>query len=98
MLSVDLQEKAAVNRDLFRTLFAVSDAIASHRDLSGLFHELGSRLIRVVSFDALSLVLHDTATNVMRLHVIEHSEHLEKPFTMVLSPDDDPAGMVWQTQ
>jgi formate hydrogenlyase transcriptional activator len=98
MSSAGLDAKPTATADQYQALFAVSDAIASHRDLSALFHELSSRLARVVSFDALSLVLHDTTTNVMRLHVIEHHEVLEKPFTMVLSPDDDPAGMVWQTQ
>jgi formate hydrogenlyase transcriptional activator len=98
MSSVELKKEATATGDQYRALFAVSDAIASHRDLSALFHELGSRLSRVVSFDALSLVLHDSAINVMRLHVIEPAEPLEIPFTMVLSPGDDPAGLVWQTQ
>ena len=85
-------------RDQYHALFAVSDAIASQRDLRALFHELAGRLARAVSFDALSLVLHDRATNVMRLHVLDVVEPLSSPFLMVLSPDDDPAGMVWQRQ
>jgi formate hydrogenlyase transcriptional activator len=97
MSTAGLQENTTAN-DQYRALFGVSDAIASHRDLSALFHELGSRLARVISFDALSLVLHDPATNVMRLHVIELAKPLATPFTLVLSPDDDPAGLVWQTQ
>ena len=91
-------ELATATPGQYRALFAVSDAIASHRNLPVLFHELAGRLARVVSFDALSLVLHDAATNVMRLHVLELAEPLPSPFTMVLSPDDDPAGLVWQTQ
>jgi formate hydrogenlyase transcriptional activator len=98
MSSAGLEGKATATSDQYRALFAVSDAIASHRDLSALFHELGSRLGRVVSFDALSLVLHDAATNDMRLHVIELAEPLATPFTMTLSPADDPAGLVWETQ
>jgi formate hydrogenlyase transcriptional activator len=98
MSSADLQEKVTATSDQYRVLFAVSDAIASQRDLSALFPELAIRLARVVSFDALSLVLHDTATNVMRLHVLVTSESLASPFTIDLSPDDDPAGLVWQTQ
>jgi formate hydrogenlyase transcriptional activator len=93
-----LDEPATATPDQYRALFAVSDAIASHRDLSALFPELARRLARVVSFDSLSLVLHDIATNLMRLHVLVVSEALEDPFTMDLSPDDDPAGLVWQTQ
>jgi formate hydrogenlyase transcriptional activator len=98
MSSAELEEKATATPDEYRVLFAVSDAIASHRDLSALFHELAGRLARALSFDALSLVLHDAATNLMRLHVLEYSEPLPAPLTIVLSPDDDPAGLVWQTQ
>jgi formate hydrogenlyase transcriptional activator len=98
MSNPELEDKATATGDQYRALFEVSDAIASQRDLTALFHELATRLGRVVSFDALSLVLHDTGTNVMRLHVLVTSESLASPFTMDLSPDDDPAGMVWQTQ
>jgi hypothetical protein len=45
--------------DRYRALFGVSDAIASHRELSALFHELAERLRRAVRFNALSLVLHE---------------------------------------
>jgi formate hydrogenlyase transcriptional activator len=51
-----------------------------------------------VRFDALSLVLHDAATNTMRLHVLETTVPVESPLEIVLNPDDDPAGLVWQTQ
>jgi formate hydrogenlyase transcriptional activator len=84
--------------DQYRALFAVSDAIASHRDLPALLHELAERLARVVQSDALSVVLHDAATNTMRLHVLEASVPIESPVVIDLNPDDDPAGLVWQTQ
>jgi formate hydrogenlyase transcriptional activator len=90
-------EQATTTRDLYRALFAVSDAIASHRDMPALFHELAGRLGQVVRFDAISLVLHDAATNRMRLHVLETSESVE-PLEIVLTPEDDPAGLVWRTQ
>jgi formate hydrogenlyase transcriptional activator len=94
------EKETTATGEQLRALFAVADAIASHRDLSALFHELAGRLGRVVSFDAFSLVLHDAATNVMRLHVQELPKAVPSPSpsTMVLSPEDDPAGMVWQTQ
>jgi formate hydrogenlyase transcriptional activator len=91
-------DNTTASSDQYQALCAVSETIAAQRDLSSLFHELGSRLGRVVSFDALSLVLHDTATNVMRLHVLELPDPLPSPSTITLSPDDDPAGLVWQTQ
>jgi formate hydrogenlyase transcriptional activator len=91
-------EQPTTTPEQYRALFAVSDAIASHRDLPSLFHELAGRLDRVLRFEALSLVLHDATTNEMRLHVLETFLPVESPLEIVLNPDDDPAGLVWQTQ
>jgi formate hydrogenlyase transcriptional activator len=82
----------------YRTLLAVSQAIVSHRDLETLFHELGGRLHLVARFDFLSLVLHDDASNTMRLHVLETVEPVPPGTVIVLPPEEDPAGLVWQTQ
>jgi formate hydrogenlyase transcriptional activator len=98
MSNAELDQQAAATCEQYRALFAVSDAIASHRDLRGLLHELAGRLAGVVQFDALSVVLHDAATNTMRLHVLEAAIAVESQFTIVLNPQDDPAGLVWQTQ
>ena len=49
----------------YRALLEVSEAIAAHRELPALFHELAQRLPGIVRFDFLSLVLHDPARNVM---------------------------------
>src|SRR3989441_418583 len=57
-----------------QALLEVAEAIALHRDLGELFHDLAGRLHRVVQFDYLNLVLHDTARNVMRLHILETSQ------------------------
>jgi formate hydrogenlyase transcriptional activator len=97
MSSTELDERAAAY-DRYRSLFAVSDAIAAHRDLPALLHELAGRLAEVVHFDFLSVVLHDAATNTMRLHVLATSEPVSPQATIVLPPEDDPAGLVWQTQ
>lgn len=84
--------------DRYRALLAVSEAIASCRDLPPLFHALAGQLGQVAHYDALSLVLHDAATNMMRLHVLETSESAARGIEIALRPDDDPAGLVWQTQ
>jgi len=76
----------------------VSEAIVLHRDLPALFHELAGQLGQVAHFDALCVVLHDAATNTMRLHVLETGEPIAPGFEIVLRPEDDPAGLVWQTQ
>jgi formate hydrogenlyase transcriptional activator len=93
-----VREQLAGRGQQYLALLAASEAIASHRDLPALFHGLAQRLLPVVHFDYLSLVLHEAATNVMRLHVLEAREHESSKFEMVLNPEADPAGLVWQTQ
>src|SRR5262252_6119389 len=84
--------------DPYRALLAVSEAIVSHRDLPALLHELAGRLHQVARFDFLSLVLHEAASNTMRLHVLETVEPVPPGTVLVLPPEEDPAGLVWQTQ
>ena len=79
-------------------LLEVSEAIVAHRDLPSLFHDLADRLRRVAQFDYLSLVLHDAATNTMRLHVVEPSQPASALSMFVLPMEDDPAGLVWKSQ
>src|SRR5260370_42712511 len=82
----------------YRTLFAVSEAIVSHRDLATLFHDLAGRLHPVVRFDYLACSLHDAASNTMRLHILETTEPIPSPAPRPFSVEEDPAGIVWQTQ
>jgi len=79
-------------------LLDVSEAIVLHRDLPSLFHDVAGRLRQVAEFDYLSLVLYDTPTNTMRLHVLEPCVPAEAVSKFVLPPQDDPAGFVWQSQ
>ncbi len=44
MSVADSDGQARATEDRYRALLAVSEAIASHRDLPSLFHELGGRL------------------------------------------------------
>ena len=90
--------KALSASQQYRTLLAVSQAIVSQRDWHALFHELADRLHQVVHFDYLSLVLHEAATNTMRLHVLEPTQPAPPLSVFVLPPEEDPAGLVWQTQ
>jgi len=90
--------QATTAEERYRALLAVSQAIASCRDLPALFHELAGQLAAVVCFDALSLVLHDAATDTMHLHVLETREPLSPRLAIDLDPQDDPAGLVWRTQ
>jgi formate hydrogenlyase transcriptional activator len=66
--------------------------------LPALFHELAGRLHQVVHFDYLVLLLHDAASNTMRLHMLEGSEPTPLPPAQAFPVEDAPAGLVWQTQ
>src|SRR2546430_1436502 len=82
----------------YQTLLAVSAAIVAHRDLGALFHELADRLHQVVRFVYLVLLLHDAASNTMRLHVLETTEPIPAQAPRPCSVEEDPAGIVFQTQ
>jgi formate hydrogenlyase transcriptional activator len=84
--------------DPYEALVEVSHSIASHPDLAGLFHDLLQRLQRVVRFDFLNLVLHDPASNLMRLNVLEAAMPVTVPLSLALTVEDSPAGWVWQHQ
>jgi formate hydrogenlyase transcriptional activator len=86
------------SRRQLEALLEVSEAIAQQRDLPALFHDLAERLHSVIEFDFLTLVLHDAKTNRMRLHILEASDHREKPPDAEYPVDEHPSGQVWQTQ
>jgi formate hydrogenlyase transcriptional activator len=96
MTEAHVDRPTTATSDRYQVLLAVSAAIVAHRDLCALFRDLAVRLKQVVRFDYLTLVLHDAATNTMRMHVLEPPEPAAAP--IVLPPEDDPAGLVWQTQ
>jgi formate hydrogenlyase transcriptional activator len=98
MTSAHLNGEATATGDRYGALLAVSQALVAHRDLAALFHELAGRLPQVVHFHFLSLVLHEPVTDTMRLHVLETGEPVPPGTAIILPPEDDPAGLVWQTQ
>src|SRR5580704_9966887 len=81
-----------------QALLEVSEAIAQHRDLRDLFHELAARLHRVVEFDYLSLILHDAARNVMRLHILEADDARNIRAGTEFGMGETPSSLVWETQ
>jgi len=84
--------------DRYEALVEVSHSIASHPDLPGLFHDLLLKLQRSIRFDFLNLVLHDPATNMMRLNVLEATVPVTVPLSLAMPLEDIPAGWVWQQQ
>jgi formate hydrogenlyase transcriptional activator len=83
-------------RDQYQTLLEVTESIASHRDVSKLFHDLAQPLRNVLHFDYLSVRLHDPEREVMRLHILEKSAPGE--LVSELPVHESLAGFVWQTQ
>ena len=86
------------SRRQLEALLEVSEAIAQQRDLRALFHDLAERLHSVIEFDFLTLVLHDPARYVMRLHVLETRIPGEKAAGSESPVEGNPSGWVWQTQ
>jgi formate hydrogenlyase transcriptional activator len=82
----------------YLTLLELSKAIASHRDLPGLFHDIACRLQNLFSFRNLGVMLHDPAENVMRLYLLETCEPTgwQSPSTVPI--EGSIAGWVWQNQ
>jgi formate hydrogenlyase transcriptional activator len=81
-----------------QALLEVAEAIAQHRDLGELFHELAERLHRVVEFEYLNLILHDPARNVMRLHILETEMPRKYGPGSEFPVGETPSGWVWETQ
>ena len=83
-----------------QALLQVAEAIAHHRDLSELFHDLAARLHDVAHFDYLNLVLHDPERQVMRLHLLETLR--QKPTQLRVGWEypvgSTPSGRVLETQ
>src|SRR5690242_7058089 len=86
------------SRRQLEALLEVSEAIAQQRDLPALFHDLAARLHSVIDFDFLTLVLHDAAKSVMRLHILETDIPLEKHTGTEVPISETPSGWVWQNQ
>jgi formate hydrogenlyase transcriptional activator len=88
---------AALRPQQFQALLEVSEAITRHGDLDELFQDLAQRLRRVVPFDFITVLLHDDARDVMRLHILTSDQPRVRtgPDTHTL---DSPGGQVWATQ
>jgi formate hydrogenlyase transcriptional activator len=82
----------------YDALLGISEAISAHRDLDELFHDLAQRLPRIVPFDFINLVLHDSKREVMRLHALVAPETSTIKPGLELPVDQSPAGLVWKSQ
>ncbi|HWO01042.1 MAG TPA: sigma 54-interacting transcriptional regulator [Blastocatellia bacterium] len=79
-------------------LLELSKAIASHSDISDLFHDLACGLKNLFDFNYLGVFLHDGTRDVMRLHVVETSEPKMWQAPSEIPTEGTVAGWVWQNQ
>src|SRR5438046_7153423 len=82
----------------YLTLLELSKAIAAHRDLSRLFHDLACRLQTLFNFRDLGVMLHDSSRNVMRLHLLETCAPTKWKAPTEVPMEGSIAGWVWQNQ
>jgi formate hydrogenlyase transcriptional activator len=82
----------------YEALLEALESLSRHDDLTKLFRELARRLRKVVEFDFISVMLHDPAANVMRLHILESEQPMNIGLGPLLSPEESPGGWVWQSQ
>jgi formate hydrogenlyase transcriptional activator len=85
-------------RDQLRALVEVSDAVASHGDLTALFRDLARRLPAAVPFEVIALFLHDPDKNVMRVHMLGTADADRIPAGLEVQMNDSYSGLVFQTQ
>jgi formate hydrogenlyase transcriptional activator len=92
------QQFADSQAQQYLTLLEVSKSIASHRNLSELFHDLAERLHRLVNFHFLTMMLHDATRNVMRLHLLETAAPGKLQAGEEYAMEESPSALVWRTQ
>src|ERR1041384_5476483 len=91
--SVDVQTQK------YLTLLELSKAIASHRNLSELFHDLALRLRNLFSFRDLAVMLHDSQRDVMRSYFFEGcNEGWATIQSTEVAVDESINGQVWREQ
>jgi formate hydrogenlyase transcriptional activator len=82
----------------YQALLRVSAALANHRSIADLIHVLAEHLHAVVPFEYLAVVLHEDATDEMRLLVLEPPELPHPNLPSGPAGRGGPAATVWQTQ
>jgi formate hydrogenlyase transcriptional activator len=82
----------------FRALLGVAESVAAQPDPPELLRQIAARLRAVVPFDFLGVLLHDPATNVLRLTVFVSGDDPSAHRYLTVTPDEAPSGAVWISQ
>ena len=96
--SLAVAESPARSGDQLRLLIGVSEAIATHRDLTTLFRDLARQLPSIVPFELIALFLHDPERNVMRVHMLGGADGDRIPPGLEVPVDGSFSGQVFTTQ
>jgi formate hydrogenlyase transcriptional activator len=86
------------NSDQLRLLIEVSEAIATHRDLTVLCRDLARRLPAVVPFEFIALCLHDPEKNVIRVDMLGTADADSVPPGLEMPVAESFSGLVFTTQ
>src|SRR5262249_59602044 len=92
------QDGSANSVQHYQALLQALESLTRHGDLTALFHELAQRLRKVLEFDFISVLLHDPAADVMRLHILESEQPMNIGIGPNWPPSQSPGGWVWQSQ
>ncbi len=91
-------QELARHRDQLRLLFEVTEAIASHGDLTALFRDLARRLPAVLPFEVVALFLHEPERRVMRVHMLGTADDDRIPPGLEVPEEGSFSGDVFTTQ
>ena len=91
-------EHLGLKPEQYLTLLELSRAIASHRDLTKLFHDLACRLQALFKFRSMAVMFHDQRRNVMRCHFLETCIPTKWQPPTEVPIEGSVAGWVWQHQ
>ena len=91
-------EHLGLKPEKYLTLLELSRAIASHRDLTKLFHDLACRLQALFKFRSMAVMFHDQGRNVMRCHFLETCIPAKWRPPTEAPIEGSVAGWVWQHQ
>ena len=91
-------EAKGLKPEQYLTLLELSKAIASHRDLTKLFHDLACRLQALFKFRSMGVTFHDPKRNLMKCHFMETCIPTKWQAPTEAPIDGSVAGWVWQHQ
>ena len=99
-MTTDTAQVAAkgLRPEQYLTLLELSKAIASHRDLMKLFHDLACRLQTLFKFRSLAVMFHDSSRNIMRCHFLETCAPTAWQAPTEVPMEGSIAGWVWEHQ